>query len=637
MLFHCIEQENTRSGSQEIHIEAEGQLIGRICLEANGRGSVSCKVGEGRFEYLDQCKSLAEGKKILANWYEKNRDAVKQANCKPQFLPSGDNTEFFPTPDHLAGKMLAKVNWKLGVKTVLEPEAGKGDLVQAFQRFQEKRGYSRDADDAAAKVDVIERDENLRHILKGKELRVVGDDFLSFTSFKNYGLILMNPPFSDADAHLLHALEMQKNGGQIVCLLNAETIRNQCTARRKILSQMLMRYNASIEFVEGAFLHAERPSDVEVAIVYVSIPQRQWKSAIFASLEKAEKRKEEDEEQTELAPNNWAEHMIRAFDVEAKAGIALLREYSAVQPKIMTGSASYQKPMISMKIGDHDVCDSWCDLSAAVNLFMEKLRYKYWALLLRRPELTEKMTSQMQSDYSSKIDSLADYDFNEYNIRQVMLEISSQLTDGIKDSILKLFDEFSAAHSWYSECSGNIHYYNGWATNKAHMVNSKKVILPISGAYADTWHHEKLDSYRICRTISDLERALNYLDRGETSCFTDVAMAVQRANNLDTNKVEFTFFDVTFYKKGTAHIKFKPTAARIIERLNIYAGQQRAWLPPCYGKKKYADMTAEEKTVIDEFQGEEAYNELMKDPSLYLTTTLQMLPSASMTEDKFSA
>lgn len=54
------------------------------------------------------------------------------------------------------------------------------------------------------------------------------------------------------------------------------------------------------------------------------------------------------------------------------------------------------------------------------------------------------------------------------------------------------------------------------------------------------------------------------------------------------------------------------------ERFNIYAGQHKSWLPPCYGEKAYKNMTEEEKAVIDGFQGEKAYNEVMKKAKYYL-------------------
>lgn len=56
-----------------------------------------------------------------------------------------------------------------------------------------------------------------------------------------------------------------------------------------------------------------------------------------------------------------------------------------------------------------------------------------------------------------------------------------------------------------------------------------------------------------------------------------------------------------------------------------YEGKGR--LPPAYGKKSYKDMTAEEKEVIDGFQGEQAYNEVMAKSNYYLAPVVnkQML------------
>lgn len=188
----------------------------------------------------------------------------------------------------------------------------------------------------------------------------------------------------------------------------------------------------------------------------------------------------------------------------------------------------------------------------------------------------------------------------------------------------------AAKHSWYPECSNNVHYYNGWATNKAHKVNFPKVILPINGYSSYSWsiYKNELRSYEIAGEISDLERAMNYLDRGETAFHANIDMAIQRAIVDGTNKVEFTYFTATFYKKGTCHLKFHPDTERIIERLNIFASQRGGWLPPNYGKKRYEQMDAEEQRVVDEFQGKDAYDRVMADPGLYLTsaTDLKALP-----------
>ena len=82
------------------------------------------------------------------------------------------------------------------------------------------------------------------------------------------------------------------------------------------------------------------------------------------------------------------------------------------------------------------------------------------------------------------------------------------LVEGIEATIMKLFDDLSFVHSWSSEYDTNVHYYNGWATNKAWYVN-KKVILP-AHAWSNIW--KKMEyRYSISEKFADIEKAFNYL------------------------------------------------------------------------------------------------------------------------------
>lgn len=618
--------EKNRYGDERIAAFANGAEIAEIkpcSYHGNTEYIVNAIIGDDdRGDYLGRASTIAGAKKTIRDWYREHSAAVAAAaaansrTADLRRLPSFDNSGFYPTPSKLAGKMLSCVDWN-GVFSILEPSAGKGDLadaVSAFARnYRNSRRISFNENDTY--IDCIERDSDLAALLRGKGLHVVHDDFLTFRSFKQYDLCIMNPPFDNGDEHLLKALSLMERGGQIVCLLNAETIRNPYTNRRKVLVQNLHEHNARIEFIENAFRHAQRPTDVEIALVYVNIPRKENTSDILFSLRRASENSAENSEQTGyLASADWLQNMIDGFEFEAKLGEKLINEFAALRPYMDPGK-DYGEPLLSLKVGNRNTGNN----ATMLNSYLFGLRAKYWSNLLRRPELTDKMTSAMRQDYSSKVDSLSEYDFSRYNIETVMREIAHQLSRGVEDSILDLFDTFSAKHSWYPECENNIHYYNGWATNKAHKVGMK-VIIPANGCCADKWKNEKLDTYRVNSLISDLERAMNYLDRGETSFRMPVDRAVRIANMNDMNKADFTYFTCTFYKKGTCHIKFKPEASRIIDRLNIFAGQKKNWLPPTYGKKHYADMTAEEQAVIDDFQGADSYEKTISDPSMLITS-----------------
>lgn len=52
---------------------------------------------------------------------------------------------------------------------------------------------------------------------------------------------------------------------------------------------------------------------------------------------------------------------------------------------------------------------------------------------------------------------------------------------------------------------------------------------------------------------------------------------------------------------------------------NIFGSQRKGWLPPDYGRKNYQDMTAEEQTVINEFDGSALeYQQVIQDKEYYL-------------------
>ena len=129
--------------------------------------------------------------------------------------------QFYPTPKNLVDQMLELVDWDR-VQFALEPSAGKGDIAQGIrERMKQKK--------EPFQLDCVEIDSDLRAALRQRGYNVVANDFLAWDAQTRYDLIAMNPPFRDGDRHLLHALDLMKHGGQIVCLLNASTLEHPRT------------------------------------------------------------------------------------------------------------------------------------------------------------------------------------------------------------------------------------------------------------------------------------------------------------------------------------------------------------------------------------------------------------------------
>ena len=587
-----------------------------------------------------------------------------------KIVENEQTSELYPTPEKLVEKMLNGIDWKY-INTVLEPSAGKGDILRVLAK--KEKSFKEIGFD----VDCIEIDQNLRQILRynfGAErknllkeehrkirgkykyceerygkgwvyyneetrqyeqlpkselqklssidseldcffkngIHIIHDDFLTYQPFKKYDLIVMNPPFSNGDKHLLKALEIQKNGGNIVCILNAETILNPYTETRRELKRKLDEYGAQVQFIENAFTDAERRTGVEIALVKVCIEQVQEESEIYSRFQKSEQMDDFQPNLTELEVSDYIKAAVTRFNVEVKSGLELIRQYRAMLPYMSKsfGDDVYgQYPILRLT----DSTDRGYD-SVSVNDYLKAVRLKYWRALLSNPKFIGKLTSKLQEEYRKKVDSLSDYDFSEFNIRTLSIEMNAQIKSGVESEILAMFDRLTEEHSWYPETKNNRHYYDGWATNKAHKIE-KKVIIPCYGIFSG-WSG-KPEVYDAMKCLEDIERILNYLDGGMTADVDMKKSLEEKFNDGITKNISLKYFTATFYKKGTVHLVFN--CPELIERFNIYAAQNKNWLPPCYGKKKYSDMTGEEKAVVDSFQGEKAYNDILAKASYYLS------------------
>ena len=524
--------------------------------------------------------------------------------------------QFYPTPKELVKRILEGCDLK-NIQTVLEPSAGSGNIIEALEEYEveyDKNLHLRHNISVEGKkwisIDCIELDKDLRSALIGKGFRVIQDDFLTFNSFKRYDLIIMNPPFNNGAKHLLKALELQQYGGNIICILNAETIKNLCTNERKMLQRKLEEYNATIEFMEEAFGEAERKTNVEIAVVKVCVPEKTHSSFIYSDLKQRYFREEAIKDITSLAENDFVKTIVAEYNKEVELGIGLIREYKSLLPhlkdSLKTGGTA-----LRLTLGK--------DTPLTENEYVRTVREKYWYALFNNEHFTGSMTTAQKESYRNRCKDLCNYDFSYYNIKTIQEEMCKGIVKGIEECIITLFDELSRQYAWSSETDNNIHYYNGWATNKSWYIN-QKVILPFMNAWSSTFgKYEPYSSnynHKITNKLTDIEKALDYLDGGLTDG-TSVSNIIKQAEESgQTKNIECKHFTITFYKKGTMHLTFKNP--ELLKKLNIFGSQQKAWLPPSYGKKAYEDMEAAERAVIDEFEGKEEYTKTLLNKDYYI-------------------
>ena len=94
-----------------------------------------------------------------------------------------NNPDLYPTPENVIQQMIGGLDLK--GKTVLEPSAGLGDIVDFCAG-------------SGASVLACEIVPELRDLLSQKDCRIIGEDFLNVQSdeISHIDFIIMNPPFS---------------------------------------------------------------------------------------------------------------------------------------------------------------------------------------------------------------------------------------------------------------------------------------------------------------------------------------------------------------------------------------------------------------------------------------------------------
>lgn len=148
------------------------------------------------------------------------------------------------------------------IDRILEPSAGQGamaDRLVDHWRVRKDRLFC------------IEIDAELQYVLQGKGYKLIDADFLNYQGEYAVDMIVMNPPFAQGAAHLLHAWRISR-GGPIACYLNAKTLTNPHTKERQLIQRLIQRHGR-VEMLGPIFQDAERPTGVEVAAVWLEKPQ----------------------------------------------------------------------------------------------------------------------------------------------------------------------------------------------------------------------------------------------------------------------------------------------------------------------------------------------------------------------------
>jgi len=508
-----------------------------------------------------------------------------------------DNKNFYPTPDKLISKMWSKIKNKSRGTRILEPSAGKGNIVKYIIDKEYTTWYK-----DFYSISCIEIDTELQKTLRGSNYRVIDSNFLSYSGADRFDIIIANPPFDEGDAHLMKAIDIMYSG-EIVFLLNAETIKNPYSNQRKLLVQRLEELNAEIEYIQNAFIDAERKTGVEVALVYIEI-KRNIEDDLFKDCnDKATDVNVHIEQDSDIVSGSNIESRVELYNDTLRIGLTTIWEYyknyNKINKYITLNAINENKESYRDKDSLNTI------VNEARNNFVQTLRKDYWKSLLTLEEVYSRMTQKKIEDFNFKIEEYSYMDFTASNIRAFLLNIIGNYENTMIEAVAEIFELFTEKHSYNEECQKNIHYFTGWCTNKAFYVN-KKVVLPMWGSFGHPFMG--WSGWQLCcsveRKLDDIDKVMNYFDASNE--YVSIGTAIKEAFEKDqTRGILSTYFEISVFKKRTIHLIFRDDNIR--RRFNVIACKYKKWLSQDYGKKKYSTMSKEEQEVVNEFEGKSSY------------------------------
>ena len=502
--------------------------------------------------------------------------------------------QFYPTPKQTIELMVAPYSgkmWKGGIngsrsdakcyglmeKTVLDPSAGKGDILKFI---------AEDLNDYARRVPcdlhAIEIDENLQSILKDDDtISVVGSDFLTYQQDIFFDVILMNPPFKHGDAHLLKAIEIAHDT-DIVCLLNAETLLNPHTKRRKELLEKIKEFG-SYEIIGNVFDTAERKTNVNVALVRLKVvKENQSFDFDFSDYEPDKVHFDESFVKNEIARADMIGNMMIQFEQSKKAFKAYIEAEKKWEhyTSFLLDSSRYDK---AESFDKRDLPPI-----KRYNHFNNGIKKKMWRTVITELGLQRYMTSKLQKNFDLFIQQQSSMSFTKENVKQLFEMLVMNSSSILERSIIDVFEILT--ENYYSE---NRMYVEGWKTNDRYKVN-KKIIAPTYirfGEYMNSYDLKQYGDkfslgYHGENKYSDIDKMLCYISGKPYEHITTIRNALNnhfdqlgkvRTGDKYNNTCSSTFFDIKFYKKGTVHLKFRDNF--LWQEFNMRACAGKQWLP----------------------------------------------------------
>lgn len=387
-----------------------------------------------------------------------------------------NNADLYPTPKEHVESMLN--GYEIRDKYILEPSAGFGNIVDVLH------------DRRAKQILACETDERLRKILATK-CKIIENDFMDVRSeqISHIDMIVMNPPFSVDEKHILHAFEIAPSGCVIIALCNYSLIDNPYSAGRKRLAKVI-EDNGNVHNIGPIFIDAERTTSVNIGLIEIKKPG-QTSSNEFEGffLEEEEELQVDGIQQYNFVRDivNRYINAVKLFDKQLDL---------AVQMNQLTSSYFNSEIAFNCSIDKRETTRED---------YKKDLQKSAWEWIFQRMQMEKYLTKSLKEDLNKFVETQTKIPFTMKNIYSMVQQIVGTHKQRMDQALIQVSTRLT------QHDADNRYGVEGWVTNSCYMFN-KRLIIPYICTHSEgsklsvTYREEGYVQY-----LDDLIKVLCYL------------------------------------------------------------------------------------------------------------------------------
>lgn len=466
------------------------------------------------------------------------------------------NKDFFPTPKEVIEQMMTGTD--IVNQVFLEPGAGKGNIVDYLQA------------NGAKEVIACEVNDDLAKIVSAK-CRLIEKDFLTVRSenISHVDCIVMNPPFSADEDHILHAWDIAPGGCTIISLCNDNTV-NGCyrsTKKQEQIIEIVGLYGKK-EYFGDCFSTAERKTDVRVSCIWLYKPKTgDDEFAGYFSLTDDEAERMEQG----VMKYNYVREIVNRY-------VGAIKLFDKIEP-LAKEMNDLTKPIseYGIKFGAFTTghTSNYADNKITRDVYKKELQKQAWQKIFSELKMNKYVTKGVQEKINKFVETQIHVPFTMKNIYR-MLEIIVGTHGSRMNQVLIEAFETICSFSWRENCTGG----EKWKTNSDYVVN-RRFIVPYICEYRD-WcrnsEHVSLCYSGYGNSVDDIIKALCHITGMNYDNCSTLHDFVNRTGMEWGKWYEWGYFRIRGYKKGTMHFDF--TDERVWEQFNRRVAKIKGWALP---------------------------------------------------------